>query len=126
VDAIQQTKDDLSACMCRGDAPRLARLYCQDAMLLPPGSDFVEGTEEIQTFWRVAMDAGISGTELVTLELHDFGGMAVEIGTYKLQAAHTVVDSGKYVILWRQEDLDWKLYRQVWNTGAVAKKATAA
>jgi uncharacterized protein (TIGR02246 family) len=126
VDAIKEANENFASCMRRGDARALARLYSEDAMLLPPGSDFVEGREEIQTFWRNVMDVGISDVELDTLELHDFGGMALEIGTYKLHAGRAAVNAGKYVVVWRQEDLCWRLYRDTWNTSAVTAKATAA
>ncbi len=126
VDAIKEMNESFASCLRRGDARELAKLYSEDAMLLPPGSDFVEGRDDIQAFWKGVMDVGISGAQQDTVELHDFGGMALEIGTYKLFAGEAVVDSGKYLIVWRHEDLSWKLYRDTWNTNAVTARAATA
>lgn len=126
VTAIKETNESFVSFMRRRDARALAKLYSEDAMLLPPGSDFVEGREDIRVFWQTVMDAGISNAELETVELHDFGGMVLEIGAYKLHAGGAVVDGGKYVVVWRQEDLCWKLYRDMWNTSGAAAKATTA
>jgi ketosteroid isomerase-like protein len=126
VDAIREANENFAFCMLHADARALAQLYADDAMLLPPGSDFVDGKEEVRSFWKNEMDNGISNAEFATMELHDFGSMAIEIGTYKLHAGSAVVDTGKYVIIWRQENLGWKLYRETWNSSAVAAKATAA
>lgn len=126
VDAIKEMNANFASCLRRGDARALAKLYSEDAMLLPPGSDFVEGREDIQAFWRGVMDVGISGAQLNTVELHDFGGMALEIGTYKLLAGEAVVDAGKYLVVWRHEDLSWKFYRDTWNTSAVSARAATA
>jgi hypothetical protein len=31
------------------------------------------------------------------------------------------IDSGKYVVVWKQERCQWKLYRDIWNSNALAR-----
>jgi ketosteroid isomerase-like protein len=47
---------------------------------------------------------------------------AIEIGKHTLRGeAGNVMDSGKYAVLWKQEDSQWKLHRDIWNSGLSAQ-----
>jgi hypothetical protein len=42
------------------------------------------------------------------------GEFVLELGDYKMVDANKkVVDSGKYCVVWKQEDGQWKLYRDM-------------
>ena len=41
------------------DAEGLASLYSEDAKILSPNRDFIEGMNAIQTFWQGALEMGI-------------------------------------------------------------------
>ncbi len=43
----------------QGDAEGLASLYSEDAKILPPNMDIVEGKNTIQSYWQGALDMGI-------------------------------------------------------------------
>ena len=57
--AIRAADDSFEATFGRGDAAGMADLYTDDGMLLPTGSDFVQGKQAIEAFWQGAMDMGI-------------------------------------------------------------------
>jgi ketosteroid isomerase-like protein len=42
----------------------MADLYTDHGMLLPKGSDFVQGKRTIQDFWQAVMDSGITEAKL--------------------------------------------------------------
>jgi ketosteroid isomerase-like protein len=101
----------------RGDAAGVARLYTASARLLPAHSDFVDGTTAIQRFWQGAMDMGIKEAVLETLEVEGHGKTAHEIGRYTLKTGTgEAADSGKYLVVWKQEGEVWKLHRDIWTT----------
>jgi uncharacterized protein (TIGR02246 family) len=105
----------------RGDAAGVARLYTPHAQLLPAHSDFVIGTPAIQRFWQGAMDKGLKEAVLETLEVEGHGETAYEMGRYSLKAGTgEVADSGKYLVVWKQEDGVWKLHRDIWTTSRPA------
>jgi uncharacterized protein (TIGR02246 family) len=105
----------------RGDATSVARLYTSNAQLLPAHSDFVAGSTAIQRFWQGAMDMGLKGAILETIEVEAYGGTAHEVGRYTLKAAGgQVADSGKYLVVWKQEGGTWKLHRDIWTTSRPA------
>ena len=101
-----------------GNGAGIAALYAEDAVILPPGGDAVEGTEAITAFWQVAIDATPgSKAELATTELHNLGDVAVEVGSYVATAADgSHMDHGKYLVLWMLKDGKWKMVRDIWNS----------
>ena len=107
-----------------GHAPGVAACYTASGQLLPPGSDVVTGREAITTFWSVVMGAGIAAARLETVELEARGDLAVEVGRYTLSGADGgAIDQGKYVVVWKRTDGEWRIHRDIWST-SVAPKAS--
>lgn len=105
----------------KGDAAGLAALYTENGQLLPPNSDFITGREAIRAFWQGAMDMGIKSAKLETVEVAAIGNGASEIGKYVLQGeGGKTLDTGKYVVIWKQVEGEWKLHRDIWNSSLSA------
>ena len=119
--AIRAADDNMESAFGQGDSEGIAGLYTEDGMLLPAGSDPVTGKPAIQAFWQGAMDTGIKGLGLEIVELEDHGSTAIEVGNYTLSSeGEEVIDRGKYIVIWKQEDGQWKLHRDIWNTNTPA------
>jgi len=103
----------------RGDAEALARLYTEDAVLLPPEHEPVQGREAIGEFWRQGTDEGL---EVTTLTVEVDGDLGYLVGRYHLPSTtEEPADSGKYVMcLKRQPDGSWKLTADIWNRSSEA------
>jgi uncharacterized protein (TIGR02246 family) len=101
----------------RGDAEALTALYAEDAVLLPPDHEPIEGREAIGEFWSQGTDSGL---EVTTLRLEVEGNLGYLVGRYHLPATEgEPEDSGKYVMcLKRQMDGSWKLTADMWNSSA--------
>ncbi len=114
---IRRADDAFEATFARGDAAALTRLYTEGAMLLPTDSNFIRGRPAIQAFWQSAMEMGVKQVALEIVELEQHDNTAVEVGRYALRddAGH-VLDRGKYVVIWKQQDGEWKLHRDIWNS----------
>jgi ketosteroid isomerase-like protein len=54
----------------RGDAGEVAALYTENARLLPPTHEVIEGRRAIEAFWDGLLKAGVTGhrLELITAE----------------------------------------------------------
>ena len=105
------------------DGAAVAAMYSNSARVMPPGSEMVEGKNKIQAFWESIFRAGITEAKLDTLDVDLIGGYtAVETGKFTMYANKDVADRGKYLVVWRNEDGQWKLHRDVWNS-SVAKMA---
>ena len=101
----------------KGDAAGVANLYTKAASLLPPNFEVVGGMDAIRGFWQGAMDMGIKGAKLETVDLEVYQGSAWEAGNYTLTGAKgEVMDRGKYIVVWKDEGGKWRLHRDIWNS----------
>lgn len=100
-----------------GDFAAVAAFYTEDAVLLPPGTDAVEGPAAIQEMFATGF-AGLENLQmdLQTTELFAVPGGALEIGTYTMEADGEHKDHGKYMVAWTKTDDGWKIARDIWNS----------
>jgi len=101
----------------KGDAKALADLYTTNAMVLPSNSDFVKGRDAIKALFQGLMDSGVKGGSLTATEVEQFGDTANEVGVYMMKdAGGKEVDRGKYIVVWKRENGQWKLHRDIFNS----------
>ena len=100
----------------------ITHLYTSDAELYPPHADVVKGNTSIEPVWKGAFEAGVKSVSLETVSADPAGDNVIETGRYTLSGADgQLVDIGKYIVVWKQEKGDWKLYLDIWNTNQAAK-----
>jgi uncharacterized protein (TIGR02246 family) len=103
------------------DAAAVAAMYSSEARLLPPGAEIMLGMSRIEAFWKQAFAAGMTDAKLETMDVDLIGGYtAIETGRYTMHAGKSVADRGKYMVVWRNEDGQWKLHRDIWNSSVPA------
>jgi uncharacterized protein (TIGR02246 family) len=99
----------------------MASLYTPDGMLLPTGVAPVHGREAIGKFWQMVMDMGIKAARLDTVEVEEHGDTAIELGHYLLSGeGGQRIDQGKYMVIWKKQNGQWKLHKDIWNTSIAA------
>lgn len=101
-----------------GDGSAIAALYTEDAMVLPPGGEAVEGRAAIAAYWQGFIDS-VAGSDvtLETLEVHSGDGGAIEVGSFMVTGADGEhVDHGKYIVNWKLVDGTWMLHRDIFNS----------
>ena len=121
--AIEEANIKFGEAVRLGDAAALAGLYTEDAKLLPPNSEMIQGREGIETFWGGGLQMGIQDVILTTVEVLGMGDVVCEIGTYDLtiqpEGMDAIKDIGKYVVIWKKTaDGSWKLHVDIWNTNS--------
>jgi uncharacterized protein (TIGR02246 family) len=116
-EAIVAANERFMGAFSRGDTAGVAAAYTANGQVLPPNSDVIAGQQGIQTFWQGAMNMGVKAVNLETVEVQGTGDIAHEVGRYTLQGeGGQVLDSGKYVVIWKHEAGQWKLHRDIWNS----------
>ena len=121
--AIEAANARFSADYAKGDPAAVAAHYTAGGQAFPPNGEIARGREAIQKVWKGAMDAGVKGVKLVTLEVEAHGDTAHEVGTYVLVGdGGKTLDNGKYVVIWKRDGGQWKLHRDIWNTSMPAPK----
>jgi uncharacterized protein (TIGR02246 family) len=120
---IRQVDKEWQAAFGTRDPKAIAQFYMENAVLLAPGAPIAQGREAIADAWKSIM-----------LELKDFhlefaptkieaassGDLAYELGTYSLRYQDEddaqVEDNGKYVVVWKKADGNWKAAADIFNT----------
>lgn len=114
---IEALAAEWQAAFNAGDGARIAAQYAADAQLLPPNGAKVSGTDNIAAFWQAAVDSedGIS-IELEVIEVVAHGDHANDVGRFKMSDGDgNTIATGKYMVLWRLEQGEWKIVRDIWN-----------
>ncbi len=116
-DDIVERNELFMATFARRDAAGLAALYTDEGQVLPPNGDFVTGHEQLEAFWGAVFGMGVAKLKMEIVELEAYGDTAVEVSQYTMFGdAEQVLDKGKYIVVWKQEDDQWKLHRDIFNS----------
>ena len=116
--AIEAASAAFAEAFNAGDAEAVAAMYTEDALVLPPGKEAIEGRTAIQA--QIAADfAEMEGMVMSfeTTEVQAAHGHALEVGGYTIEGADgSHVDHGKYIAIWKNTDDGWKITRDIWNS----------
>ena len=106
----------------RGDSAAIAALYSDDAWVLPPNMEPVKGAA-IAGFWGSIIRMGIKEAKFMTDEVTGNADMLAETAHVELYGADSkLLDKGKYVVVWKPVNGEWKLYRDIWNSSMPSAK----
>jgi len=95
----------------------MGQVYTETAKLYPANSNIIEGRPAIESFWGSIFEMGITQAKLITNEVEGFENTAIEEGAYTLyDANNTVLDEGKYIVIWKKVNDHWKYDKDIWNT----------
>jgi len=107
-----------------GDAAAVAQLYTQNARLMPPNSDILDGRDAIEGFAKefVATGAQLSFS---LLTVHESSDLCAAVGTYDMTipvpGGEPQQDRGKYIEVWtRQSDGSWLIADDIFNSSLPA------
>ena len=114
------------AAVARKDVKAIANLYTTDGVFLPQNGPMSVGREAIGKAWTGLLQ--IPGVKLTfkptRIDVSGAGDMAADIGAYKLSfdsKQGRVQDQGKYVVVWKKVDGEWKALADIFNTNLPAK-----
>jgi uncharacterized protein (TIGR02246 family) len=116
--SIQTLDDRLAAAFNSGDGVRIAQMYTQDAILMPPGAKMIKGRDGVEQYWstaaRTVSDSKLTAVDVKTIDETE----AQEIGSFtaRYEGAHPREIAGKFVILWRKAGDNWQVATDIWNT----------
>ena len=116
-DGINRGNERFMQAVREADSATMPSLFTSDATILPPNGEAVSGQDSIAEFWQSFFELGIKEARPVTHEVIPMGEYALEVGEYSVFGEdHALVDRGKIMVLWKNEDGVWKLHRDTWNS----------
>lgn len=103
------------------DTQALGALYAQDAAILPPNQERLDGQAAIQQFFAGMQQANASMAITPTVVVVAASGdIAMEEGTWTVTLptpdGGTFSDNGKYLVAWKKIDGTWLMERDIWNS----------
>ena len=118
---IRKVNEFFAESMGKGNAAAVATCYTIDGEFMAPGAPSVQGRANIETALAGFIAEGF--TEYAVLSATPFGVN----GVVGVQAAYTLSqpggknkDIGKSIQLWKQEDGNWKIFRDCFNSDLTA------
>ncbi|SMG29081.1 Ketosteroid isomerase homolog [Marivirga sericea] len=118
IQTILKNTEDFSKYIMASDYKKIADSYTEDAKIFPNNTNILEG-EDIITYWT--LPEGISTTyhKITQTEISIINNTAYDYGYYegktKHKDGHISSWKGKYVIVWKKVDENWKMYLDIWN-----------
>jgi ketosteroid isomerase-like protein len=104
-----------------GDSVALASQYWPDAELLLDNSEVVKG-KDILNAWGGAIRMGVREMRFSTTDITGSPTFIIETGNYEMKNDKSLLDRGKYVVVWEKRNGEWKLYRDIGSTSIAPTK----
>ena len=106
-----------------GDSVALAAHYWPDGEILMSNSEPVKGKDAVPV-WGELIRMGVKYFTFQTTDITLGGDLLVETGTYEMKTAdQKPVDRGKYVVIWKYKNGEWKLFRDIGNSSLPSSPA---
>ncbi|MFS4449095.1 YybH family protein [Maribacter sp. 2307UL18-2] len=119
IDQILQNAQDFSSYVVGANYEMIVESYTEDAKLFPNNMKILEGKEAILNYWKLPEGVQTTYHKLMPSEVKVIGDEAYDYGYYegKTKRANGEESSwkGKYVVIWRKVEGDWKMYLDIWN-----------
>jgi uncharacterized protein (TIGR02246 family) len=114
---IEAGNKAFGAAIAAGNAAGVAALYTDDAVAMPPNGEAVTGRPAIEKAFQGMIASGVKEVVLTAKEVEAHGDTATEVGAYSVKdAAGKELDRGKYIVVWKRVQGQWKLHRDIWNS----------
>lgn len=119
IDQILANITAFSKAVVSGDATALGLAYTEDGKLFPNNLDIVSGRDSVTSYWTFSEDSKIIYHKVTPSEIKILGDEAYDFGYYEGTTVESNGDEnswrGKYVIVWRKVEGEWKIYLDIWN-----------
>ena len=118
---IRQTNERWLALIRDHDAAAVSKLYASDGAMMAPSAPIAQGQPALEKAWGGLMQMPGFGLTFKAdkIVVAKGGDMALDQGTYLLSLTGPngpTKDIGKYVVVWRNIDGQWKVAADIFNT----------
>jgi len=118
---IEAANKNFMAMVAAGDSIGLANSYTIDAKFMNAGAPSVIGRAEIQVAMSNIVQAGITKVDIRLENVFGTEDLIAEEGELTLFAGDAAVGVEKYIVLWKKENGEWKLFRDIFNSNLPAE-----
>ncbi|MDQ6844617.1 MAG: DUF4440 domain-containing protein [Bacteroidota bacterium] len=115
--SILQSNQNFMKSFKAGDSTGVANSYTTDGKIMAPNTPSISGRDDIQHYISGFINKGVHDFKISTIKVWGDSSVLAEEGTYQLSdSSNKQIDKGKYIVLWKQESGNWKMFRDIWNS----------
>ncbi len=118
---IEEANKSVMAFIANGDSIGMANAYTEDGKVMFAGAPPVVGRANIQTTFSRIINSGVTRINLETKEVFGTDELLAEEGQVTVYVKDVAVAEEKYIILWKKEDGQWKMFRDIANSNSKAE-----
>ena len=119
IDKIHYNIQQFSTYYINGKYEKLTQCYTSDGKIFPGGTDIIEGHADIKKRWEPPKGVKAVQHKITPVEIKVIKKYAYDYGYYEGSTLNADGSEssfrGKYVVVWRKEKGDWKIYLDIWN-----------
>lgn len=97
------------------DAAKVAALYAEDALVMPPNEPMVKGRANIQARLQRELKEDVT-LQLTPTESTISGSQAFEAGTATVKLPDGRTEKEKYLVVYKRVGSEWKIAFDIWNS----------
>ncbi|NNE33227.1 MAG: DUF4440 domain-containing protein [Winogradskyella sp.] len=120
IDDIKRNISAFSNAYMEGRIDDLVDLYTIDGKIMPDNIKIISGKEKLTSYWKIPEGVKILHHKVTPLEIKVENNIAYDYGYYEgktLRSDKTQSTwKGKYIIVWKKINNDWKIYLDIWNS----------
>ena len=114
--SLQQIAIQLAAAFNAKDAAKLASLYTQTAILMPPNEGMVKGRPAIEAWFQPKMQP-IRQIQIFPIKSSTLGDEGFQVGTFSATAEDDPSPrSFKYALILKRVGKRWQIDCDIWNS----------
>ena len=120
--AIKQSTINITKAFENDDTAAIANAYTKNARLLSSGHEPLED-DSIRFYLTQLLNSNVKSIDIKSQGVWGDSSLLAEEGTYTLEGKNNAdLDEGKYIVLWKRESGNWKIYRQMWTSNLKMNK----
>lgn len=124
---LRQASADWDRLFNLGDAEKLAALYAEDTISMPPNSPTVQGRRAMQADFESFFASNVARHETMADRIFNQGDLAIEAARYRMTyrpraGGAEVVESGRHTECRRKIDGKWLIVLEIWNSDTPSAK----
>jgi len=120
IDQILKNAENFSQYVMNANYKMIGESYTPDAKIFPNNMNILTGKDSILAYWKLPEGIRTIHHKLMPEEIKVIGNEAYDYGYYegvtKKADGSESPWKGKYVVIWRKENGNWKMYLDIWNS----------
>lgn len=119
ISMIMKNTKKFSEYVMNSDYKMIGESYTKGAKIFPNKSEILQG-EDLVNYWKLPEGLSIIHHKIFQEEIKVVEDTAYDYGYYEGKTKNAKGEEsswkGKYVIVWKKVDGEWKMYLDIWNS----------